>query len=261
LSDTQAGPRKVVMFARGRLKEARTWFAHKGRSVLPHNERGERIVQWVADHAWIGYPANPEANIRRICRPLAPWLSDSQLDDLIKATNTSTKNWSHDQCAAVLEITVADCLAQGFRFLGAADDPEYQTRQEARRVKKAASARKRRAAKSTGRKRGRPKLALTPEEMQARSNAQAAERMRKFRLRKNASPDKIKKTGPATDLIVTDAGPPIILKSPPIVPARAPQSAPRPDELIDDGGCALAAPPHERSRRGSSRIISTRSAT
>ena len=234
------------MFARGRLKEARTWFTLRGWPVLPHNERGKRIILWIADHAWLGYPSNPEAAVRRICGPLAPWrLSDSQLDDLVESRRTSNKRWSHDHSAVVLKITVADCLAQGFRFLGAADDPDYRERQEATRVKKAASARKRRAAKSTGRPPGRPRLDMTDEERRAHTNAQSAKRMKKYRLRKNASPDKISKTGEATQLSVTDVAPPIIVPSPPLVPARAPQSAPRPDNVTDDelipGGVAFGA--------------------
>jgi hypothetical protein len=44
---------------------------------------------------------------------------------------------------------------------------------------------------------------------------------------------------------------PIIHPSPPICPARAPQSAPRPGDVTeDDGGYAAAAPPHERTRSG-----------
>jgi hypothetical protein len=192
--------------------------------VLPQNDRGERIIQWVADHTWIGYPSGPEAAVRRICWPLAPWLSDSQIDDLVETTRTSNKRWSHDHCAMVLDITVADCLAQGFRFLGAADDPDYLERERARLVKKAASARKRRAAKSTGRPRGRPRLDMTPEERRAHDKALATKRQQKRRMsRFNPSPDKIKKTGPVTHFSVTDPTP-IILLAPPIVPARAPQA-------------------------------------
>jgi hypothetical protein len=51
---------------------------------------------------------------------------------------------------------------------------------------------------------------------------------------------------------------PILPHSPPIVPARAPQSAPRPGDVTDDdGGFAWAAPPPERSRRGSGSAILT----
>jgi hypothetical protein len=58
-----------------------------------------------------------------------------------------------------------------------------------------------------------------------------------------------------------DAAPILLVTSPSVVPARAPQSAPRPENVTeDDGGYAMAPPPHERSRRGSGKNISTRSA-
>ncbi|CAL77690.1 hypothetical protein BRADO3932 [Bradyrhizobium sp. ORS 278] len=74
----------------------------------------------------------------------------------------------------------------GFRYRGAEDDPDYEIRLAAKRVKGAASSRKYRATRSSGKRRGRPSLNLSPEEKQARSNAQAAARMYALRLRKNA---------------------------------------------------------------------------
>jgi hypothetical protein len=70
---------------------------------------------------------------------------------------TSNKRWSHDECAAVLEIGVRDRLTLGFRFIGADDDPNYEIRQAASREKHAARSRKYRAKHSTGANPGRPK--------------------------------------------------------------------------------------------------------
>jgi hypothetical protein len=240
----RAKPRNFdpILQARGRLKESRVWFALRGWEALPRNDRGRRILQWVADQASLAYPRNPEAAVRRICQPLAPWLSDSLLEQLVETTKTSNKRWSHDHSAMVLGISVGDCLTQAFRFLGAADDPDYVARHEAKLARKAASARKRRAAKSSGRPRGRPSLGLSPEEMKARSNAQTAERMKQYRLRKNASPDNIKKTGEATHFSVTD---PILVPPDRHDQRREPK---RPgacsDGMIDEmihGGVALLA--------------------
>lgn len=182
---------KAVIFACGRLKNARTWFTqHHDWIMLPQTERGRRILQWGADHAWMANPANPKRGVRRWCRCWAPWLSDSELDQLIKATETSNKRWSHDQSAAVLEISVRDRIRYDLRFFGACDDDDGSIREELRKTKAREKKRRQRArCRKPGAKRGRPGLKLSPEEKRARSNAQAAARMQAMRmLRKNASP-------------------------------------------------------------------------
>jgi hypothetical protein len=248
--------------ARGRLSSARKWFTHCGWKVLPHNERG--ILRWGADHAWLAGPTNPKQSVRRWCRRWAPWLSEIDLVELIAETEHSTKNWSHDRSAAVFRITVRDREALKLWFFGACDDPDYESRLQINRDKAAARQRRSRAGRRTGRKPGRPKLDLTPEEMKARRNAQATERMRRLRLRKTPSRS-IKNINPVTYLSVTDPCP--ILLPAPIEQRRAPQASRRlpedltEDEMIDDGGCALAPPPPHRTRRGSEKIITTRSAT
>jgi hypothetical protein len=195
---------KSVLIARGRLKETRKLLAGRGWNVLPQGIRGQRILALCACLAWDGYPSNPEAAARRICGGLAPHLKELELAELIAETRVTNRRFSHDQCAMVLEISVIDCLAQGFRFLGCDDDPDYQSRHKARRARNAACQRRRRAAKSSGRKGGRPRLDLSPEEKLARRRAQGAERAKRLRAsRKTPSPDKIRITGEVTGFSVT----------------------------------------------------------
>lgn len=149
---------KTALVARGRLADARRWFTQRGWEVLPQGIRGQRILQWGADHAWLASSDNPKRSVRRWCRRWAPWLEPSKIDELVASTETSNKSWNHDQCATVLEITVRDRTALGLRFIGADDDPDYEQRRAAKKAKNAAANRRWRAAHSTGRKRGRPKL-------------------------------------------------------------------------------------------------------
>jgi len=109
--------------------------------------------------------------------------------------------------ARVLEIGVRDRTTLGFRFLGACDDPDGEIRLEIKREKGRARSRKFRASHSTGAKRGRPALDLSPEEKQARIRAQATERKRKSRMsRKNSSRD-IKCIDSVTHFSVTHTPP------------------------------------------------------
>lgn len=146
-----------VMIARGRLANARKLFAHRGWDELPQNERGERILAWGADHAWVANPTNPKRSVRNWCRRWAPWLTHTELNDIVAEAMTSNKRWSGDHSAMVLEITVRDREALQLWFLGADDDPHFEHRLKLKRAKGAARARKFRAARSTGRPRGRPK--------------------------------------------------------------------------------------------------------
>src|SRR5437899_2373293 len=141
----------AVLIARGRLSDARKWFAHRGWDVLPQDERGKRILQWGADHAYLASPANPERGVRRWCRRWAR-LTDAELAEIVANTRTSNKRWNADQCAVVLGITVRDHTALRLRFLGACDDPNYETRLAVKREKGAARNRVYRAARATGRK-------------------------------------------------------------------------------------------------------------
>lgn len=149
---------KQTLLARGRLKEAKQWFAHRGWEVLPRNKRGWSILKWGADHAYLASAANPERSVRRWCRRWAPWLTDAKLNQIVADAETSNRRWSHDQCAITLEITVRDRQALRFRFIGANDDPDYKERDAAKKAKNAAANRRYRAKRSSGRKRGRPKL-------------------------------------------------------------------------------------------------------
>jgi hypothetical protein len=89
-------------------------------------------------------------------------LSDAELCQIVADTAKSNKRWTHDQSAAVLEISVRDRQIHGFRFIGADDDPNYEIRTALKKTKGAARARKFRATHSTGRKRGRPKSEGVP---------------------------------------------------------------------------------------------------
>jgi hypothetical protein len=146
-----------VIVARGRLADARRWFAYLGWEELPPTERGKRILKWDADHARLASPANPKRSVRRWVRRWAPWLTARELDDLAAACEQSNKRWSADQCASALEITMHYRSRLGLRFIGANDDTDYEIRSALKRANAAARARKCRSAKSTGAKRGRPK--------------------------------------------------------------------------------------------------------
>jgi hypothetical protein len=177
MAEQKSDSDKSTLIARGSLKEARKLFAHRGWDTLPQGRRGQRILAWCAIQAWLAYPSDPEAAVRRVCGGLAPYLKESGWIDLIAETKSANKRFSHDQSAMVLEISVRDCLAQGFRFLGCDDDPGYEARHKAKQARNAACQRKRRAARSTGRPCGRPRLDLSPEEM-ARRRSQDADRKR-----------------------------------------------------------------------------------
>jgi hypothetical protein len=68
--------------ARGRLSDAKKWFAHRGWSVLPQSDRGQRILEWGADMAWLAAEVkglNPrqadqkrKRSVRNWCRSKAP---------------------------------------------------------------------------------------------------------------------------------------------------------------------------------------------
>jgi hypothetical protein len=150
LAPQECAKDKSTLLARGRLAEARKWFTHRGWNSMPQDARGRRILQWGADHAWLAGPTNPKLSVRRWCRRWAPWLTDAALAEVIARTANSNKRWTSDQSAAVLEITMRDRSAHGLRFIGAADDPNYEIRGGIKRAKAAERARRYRAAHSTG---------------------------------------------------------------------------------------------------------------
>jgi hypothetical protein len=240
-----------VIIARGRLSNASKWFAHRGWDVLPQNERGRSILRWGADHAWLAGPDNPKRSVRRWCRKHAPWLTDAELEQIVRETETSNKRWTGDQSAAVLEIGVRDREALHLWFFGADDDPAYERRNARKREKAAARARKSRAARSTGRPRGRPALDLSPEEKAARIREQNAERQRRRRASCKKPSRDIIDIGTVTHLSVT------LPKSPSLFQLRSKCAERlkrdgadhRPivfegDTLpAETGGCAKAPPP------------------
>jgi hypothetical protein len=163
-SDNTDAPSKAsdvyTLRATGRLANAREVFKHRGWQTLPLGERGNRILRWGADHAWLACPTNPKRSVRRWCsrwmtRPFRP----ADIAALVAYAKTSNKRWSDDESAMVIEITLADhkTIEGGLRFLGASDDPNYEIRDNIKRAKAAARARKCRANHSTGAKRGRPR--------------------------------------------------------------------------------------------------------
>jgi hypothetical protein len=153
---------KTALLARCRLKDAKRWFAIRGWEVLPQDERGRRILSWGADHAWLAASRNPQTSVRNWCRKWAPWLTVTELDEIVECTRLSNKRWSNDRSAAVLEISVTDRTKHKLWHHGANDDPSYDRRRRDQLDKSAARSRKYRAHKSTGRPRGRPKLEGPP---------------------------------------------------------------------------------------------------
>ena len=234
------------MIAIGRLANARKWFAHRGWDVLPDNERGQRILQWGADHAWQAGSKNPKRSVRCWCRKWAgPWLTNAELDQIVRETEEREKRWSGDQSAAVLEIGVRDREHLRLWFFGADDDPNYDHRQQLKRAKDAARKRKSRAARSTGRPRGRPSLDLSPEAKAARVREQNAARQRRRRASRKKPSRTLIDINPVTHLSVTT--PNTVEGS-----AGAHKRAGVEPQLIAiggvplapvTGGCALAPPP------------------
>lgn len=193
-----------LLIARGRLANARRWFAHRGWDVLPRTERGRSILRWGVDQAWLAGPADPKRSLRGWCRRWAPWLTGAELDQIVRETATSNKRWTSDHSATVLEISVRDREALQLWFFGADDDPHFEKRLQLKREKAAARARKFRADHSTGRPRGRPALDLSPEERAAHIRKQNAERQRRRRASRKKPSRTIIDIGSVTDLSVTD---------------------------------------------------------
>jgi hypothetical protein len=219
-------PDKATLIARCRLKQAKEWFAIRGWEQLPQDERGWSVLRWGADHAWMAASGNPQTSVRRWCRKAALWLTVSELDELVDETKRSNKRWSPDQCAAVLEISVTDRMEHKLWHFGAYDDPNYEVRLGISRTKSAKRSRKYRAKHSTGAKRGRPRLQLSPEEALARRRAQDAERQRRRRAsRKKPSRDILDIDGVTEFSVTGHSG----------VDRGAPETPPPPHAVPDDG--------------------------
>jgi len=207
--------------------------------------------------AWDGYPSDPEAAVRRICGGLAPYLKEHELAALIESTRAANRRFSPDQCAMVIEISVTDCLARGYRFLGADNDPDYVDRDKAKRARNAACKRKSRAAKRSGRPRGRPKSEGIPAWQAAGFGSERSYYRHKAKGTaaaqsgsKNASPYKLRETREVTEFHCHP-------NASPDHPSGAPQAPPhrpiivRLDEaptgkFIDEAGDEITIPkPHE----------------
>ncbi len=177
-----------VLVARGQLKNARHWLGHPQRRVRPKSRRGRSILGWVADHARLAYPTDPESAVRRCCRQFAPKLTEVEIDELVVASELSNKTWTPDQCALVLGISFEDQTASGFQFVGCDDDLNYDRRRERREGKNAAAARKYRAGKGASTRRGRPRLHFSEEDKAVRRAEDAARKRAKRAAKSSGRP-------------------------------------------------------------------------
>lgn len=158
----RANPRNTIqpLVARGRLKVAKKLFAANGWQTLPKTTRGRRILEWGADHAWCSRPSNRAQAVREWYGLMAPWASKAQIKAILAALKNGERilNWTADQSAMVLELSLARCRELKLqRFLGADDDVNYERRRGIAAKGGAARSKKYRAKRSTGRPRGRPK--------------------------------------------------------------------------------------------------------
>src|ERR1700730_12310575 len=93
-----------AMKARGRLSEAKRWFAIQGWKELPQNDRGQRILEWGCDMAWLAADVKgldprqalqkQKRSVRNWARSKAPYLTSVEMDALVARTVTSNKRWS-----------------------------------------------------------------------------------------------------------------------------------------------------------------------
>jgi hypothetical protein len=244
------------MRAIGRLSDAKKIFADRQWAVLPQGIRGQRILRWSADQAYVACPANPERSVRRWCRKWAPWLKPAELDQIVAYTKTSNKRWSDDESAMTLQISVADRQRLHLRFIGADNDPSYEIRDALQRKKDAGYSRTYRAKHSTGRPRGRPKSVPAWVAAGASSKATYYRNLKAGKgetenasgdISKNISPDGIK---------VSESVSPASMRGAPEAP---PPTPPRPiivkldaipdGNIIDEDGVEYKAPPPPHQRK------------
>ena len=171
----------------GKGSEARMWFAYLGWEAPPQGIRGQRILSWGADHAYLASTANPKRSVRRWCRRWAAVAFRGRASRACRQHRRQQQALVRRSVAAVLEITVRNRDALCLRFIGASDDPNYELRLAAKREKDAARSRRYRAAHSTGSKRGWPALQLSEEDRLARRRAQGAERVRRLKRAERAA--------------------------------------------------------------------------
>jgi hypothetical protein len=233
---------KTVLIARGRLKKARGWLDHPRRRVRPKSRRGISILGWVADHARLAYPANPEGAVRRCCCQFASELTEPELDEIVVTSEGSNKTWTPDQCAMVLGISFDDNLEIGFRFIGCDDDLNYDRRRKRDTDKGKQYSRTYRASKGASTKRGRPPLDLSEEEMVARRKAQAVDRKRAERLRKKAATSEDDVTLNSSGFLSKSMKSDELNVTQPLESGGGPQATPRQNE-IGDSPVALEALP------------------
>ena len=271
-------PRKpdYATIARCILKDLRTWFEIKGWKAVPRDRSRDNRLCWIADQASIAYPKDPKQAVRRECLRMSPDLSEHDIAKLIAHTEGSNKHWTPDHSAMVWGIGAHDRDRYQLWGFGACDDINFEWRIRRNLEKDAERKRIGRAARSSGRGRGRPRLNMTEEERRAHDKALAAKRQQKRRMsrfnpsaaiRKN-TPDGLNRDAPRPpsptpadrrrahqasrslhDVTGGDDDAILLITSPPISPARAPKSAtglPH-DVTEDDGGCAMAPPPHQRA--------------
>jgi hypothetical protein len=178
-----SNPRKLdyTMKARSILKNLRIWLKVKGWEILLKDKRRHSRLRWLADHACLANPKNQKAAVRRECLKVAPDLSDDEVDDLIAYTKASNKRWTPDQSAAVWDIGFLHRERHRLWHFGAFDDINYERRIDLNLEKEAARKRNARAARSSSRPRGRPRLNMTADERREHDKALATKRQQKRR--------------------------------------------------------------------------------
>jgi hypothetical protein len=221
--------------------------------VLPNDDAGMDTVNLLTQH-YMRLLIDAERVTRANLRLWAPWLTEKAIAGVIRVAK-KIKTPSAAKLGKDFRVTAHEVAALALQTVTA-----FTVTQEQDRTRQA----RRRRKSGAGKRRGRPSMGLSAEEKKARSNAQAAQRMKAKRaqsttgrprgrpknpLRKNSHAPSYIRELDRDELSVTEL---IVLSAPPIVPARAPQSATGPDDVTDDeivdGGCAWAPPPHQRAR-------------
>jgi hypothetical protein len=145
-------------------------------SVLPDDDAGMDAVNLLAQH-YMRLHIDAERVTKANLRLWASWLTEKALAGIINGAKKA-KTPSAEQLGKDFRVTVGEAADLELSTIVA-----FTVTLEGNRVRQA---RRRRNAGATG-KRGRPSLGLSDSEKRARTNTQAAERMRKLRaLRKNS---------------------------------------------------------------------------
>jgi hypothetical protein len=145
-------------------------------SVLPDDDAGMDAVNLLAQH-YMRLHIDAERVTKANLRHWASWLTEKAFAGIINGAKKA-KTPSAEQLGKDFRVTVGEAADLELSTIVA-----FTITPEGNRVRQA---RRRRNAGATG-KRGRPSLGLSDSEKRARTNTQAAERMRKLRaLRKNS---------------------------------------------------------------------------